>query len=187
MLLGFPAYSHHHHRGQAEEVPKPVLGESIYNLNSSWKNQENQEMKLSAFRSQPVIMAMIYTSCRDVCPLTILDMQRIEKGLSEKARDKARFVVVSFDPEKDSPQKLAEYGKAHGLDFKKWTLLNGSAEAVRELAAILDVRYKKLKTSDFEHSNIITILDREGVIKYQQVGLSQDPKKSIDTVESQLH
>jgi protein SCO1/2 len=181
-ILG-TTHAHQHHTTQLEEVPKPVLGESVYNLNSQWMTQNEKVVRFSTFQSHIVVLAMIYTSCTEACPLIVSSMQRIEHGLSAKARERVQFVLISFDPETDTPTKLKEYAKAHGLDLTRWTLLNGTQSLIREFSAILDVRYKKIKKAEFTHSNIITVLDSDGVVKYQQVGLNEDPETSIDIIE----
>ncbi len=157
-----------------------IDGTSIYNLSTQWTTQDKREIKLEAFRGHPVVIAMIYTSCKDACPLLVSDMKMIEKETPTDKLTNIKFVLASFDPDTDSPEKLTQYAKAHDLDLKRWTLLHGSKENVRELSALLDIRYKKLRNGDFSHSSIITILDSEGKIQHQQIGLNQDSKETVE-------
>ena len=182
-LIFCQAYAHDHHKELKDKIPSPIQGASIYNLKSYWTTQDEKSAQLLIFKNHPVVLAMIYTSCKEACPLIVSDMQKIERGLNNDVLAQTRFVLVSFDPDTDTPKGLKNYAKAHGLDLKKWTLLHGSQAQVRELAAILDVRYKKIKDGDFEHSNVISILDSEGVIKHQQVGLNQDPTETLDALQ----
>ena len=71
----------------------------------------------------------------------------------------------------DTPGRLAEWGARTGLDPARWTLLAGDAGAVREVAAVLGVRYQAQADGELAHTNAITVLDRAGAVVHQQVGL----------------
>ena len=91
-------------------------------------------------------------------------------NLPAEVRDRAVFVLVSFDVARDTPAVLAQYRVQHGLDAQ-WVLLHGSDGSVRELAALLGVKYKQEADGAFSPSNIVTILNREGEIVHQRQGL----------------
>lgn len=185
-LTSVAAYGHEaHHRHQESRQgleparPKPLSGESVYHLDSTWTNQDGKQTKLSEFQGKPVVVAMVYTGCQGACPMTISDLKKIEECLPAAARSQVRFAVFSFDSERDTPAKLKEFVKARSLDTSHWTLFHGDPGAVRKLSALLGIRYKKDKNGDFDHSNVITTLDQAGVIAHQQVGLRQDPGETV--------
>jgi protein SCO1/2 len=92
------------------------------------------------------------------------------------------FTLVSFDPKRDTPEALAEYRKVRNLAAEHWTLLRGEPDDVQELAALLGVRYKQDARGQFAHSNVITVLNADGEIVGQQVGLSQDIRDAVRMV-----
>ncbi len=57
-----------------------------------------------------------YTHCPDVCPTTLALLKGVEKGLGADA-SKIRFVFLSIDPERDTPQNLAQYTHYFSPDF----------------------------------------------------------------------
>jgi protein SCO1/2 len=67
--------------------------------------------------------------------------------------------------------------------MENWTLLRGGSDDVLELAALLGVRYKQDAKGQFSHSNIITVLNADGEIVHQQIGLNQDIKETIRIIE----
>jgi protein SCO1/2 len=81
-----------------------------------------------------------------------------------------RFVLVSLDPARDGAKRLAEYAAQRALDPSRWTLLTGPDADVRDLAATLGVRYRRVTPDDLAHSNLITLLDSEGRIAQQSSG-----------------
>ena len=179
--LGARADQHH----AAEQPGRRPGGNSIYLLNSTWTDQDGRTARLARFQGKPLVLAMIYTSCKDACPMLVLDMQKIESVLPKPALEKVQFALFSFDPDQDTPAQLKRYASDHGLDTTHWTLLTGSADAVRMLAAALGVRYRKQPSGDFSHSSVITVLDSKGEIRHQQTGLAHSPAE-IATVVSDL-
>ncbi|CAN5411548.1 hypothetical protein BH10BDE1_BH10BDE1_31140 [soil metagenome] len=178
LSLGFmvPAMAHEGHV-VATETAQPILGESVYNLKSQWTSQDGKVIQLQDLEGKPVVLAMAYTSCEAACPLIVEDMRKISKGMSAADQKRFSFFLFSFDSQLDTPARLKEYAKKRKLDLAHWQLFHGEPGAVRELAAVLGVRYKKdPKTNDFDHSNVITLLDGKGLIQYQQNGLGEDPK-----------
>jgi protein SCO1/2 len=77
---------------------------------------------------------------------------------------------VSFDTERDTPAALAQFREQRQLDAQ-WTLLHGDNDAVRELAALLGVKFKQEADGMFAHSNLITILNPDGEVAHQRNGL----------------
>jgi protein SCO1/2 len=98
-------------------------------------------------------------------------MQRLRASLPADARERTRFVLVSFDTVRDTPAVLRAYRERMGLDAA-WTLLHGDAGAVQELAMVLGVKYKEDARGQFSHSNLITVLDAAGEIAHQRTGLA---------------
>ena len=94
-------------------------------------------------------------------------------------------MLVSLDPKRDTPEVLSRYMQTHNLSSGDWNMLNGDPDDVRELAAVIGVRYRPmdLEGSDIAHSNMITVLDREGVISYQMKGLDEGLEKIVDAID----
>ena len=167
-LLGFtpPTQAHVHMQGMPMEQTVP--GQSVYNLESEWTNQNGATMKLTALRGRPVIAAMVYTHCKDICPVVTEKMLEIGDKLPRRSLDQVRFVLFSMDWVRDTPAQLASFAALHHLDLKYWTLLHGDENAVRELAAVLGVSFHRDEHGDFQHSIAILLLDANGVIAAQE-------------------
>ena len=154
---------------------KTVPGMSVYNVSSPWTTQAGRSIVLSSLRGGPVVVAMVYTHCPDVCPLITERMQVIEQALPPRARNAVRFVLVSLDWARDSPSQLAKFAAQHRLDMKRWTLLHGDEMAVRELANVLGVDFYRNDNGDFQHSIAIFLLDGEGIVRAQQTDMLAPP------------
>lgn len=85
---------------------------------------------LSAERGRAVLVYFGYTHCPDICPATLSDWARAKRALGDKA-DRIRFVFVSVDPERDTPQ--VSYNYAHQFDalFIGLTATDASLEKIK--------------------------------------------------------
>ena len=159
---------------------------SIYQLDSTWTSDVGREVKLGVLRGRPQVLAMFFTSCEYACPILVHDLQRIEQALPASLRDKVDFLLVSFDTERDTPEVLRAYRAKQHLGTKHWTLLRGSGDDVRELAALLGINFQKDTRGQFAHSNLITVLNRDGEVVHQLTGLKQGIETTIEALERAL-
>jgi len=162
---------------------KELSGESVYNLTSSWTSQDNKQLELSHFRDKIVIAAMVFTHCESACPRIVADMQRIESSFSEKELNQISFLLISMDPERDTPNRLTEFAAIHKLN-SRWTLVCSSPDATMEIANVLGVKVKKLENGGFDHSNIIHVFDREGVVVNQQNGFAVEQGETLMAIRN---
>jgi protein SCO1/2 len=143
---------------------------SLYQADATFTTDDGRAFTLGELRGRPVVLAMFFASCGYACPLIVSDIQAIRARLPAELRDRAAFVLVSFDVARDTPAALATYRVQRNLDGQ-WRLLHGNDDSVRELAALLGVKYKQESDGAFSHSNLITVLNSKGEIVHQRTGL----------------
>jgi protein SCO1 len=164
---------------------EPLPGTSIYNLISGWTNQDGKHVGPESLRGGPAVVAMGYTSCKDICPMIVADMIAIEDRAKASSMKGIHYAFFSLDPAIDTPERLTAYAKDHGLDLGDWVLFNGDDKAVRELVAALGMRYRRDGNGGFDHSALITILDAQGRIIAQQPDVTastDDMVKKLSTL-----
>ena len=164
---------------------KALSGESVYNLTSPGVTQKNQNIQLTQFEGKIVIAAMIFTHCESACPRIVADMQRIESALSAKELQQIDFLLISMDPDRDTPARLTEFSREHNLK-PNWTLICSNKDATMEIANVLGVRVKKLDSGGFDHSNIIHVFSQEGVIIHQQNGFAVEQDETLKAIRNLL-
>ena len=160
--------------------------DSIFNLQSSWEKPDGTEIKLEELKGKVLTMVMIYTSCKTACPRLTADMKDIESKVGKQNSDELQYVLVSIDPEHDTPERMRAFIKNNKLEGKQWVFLRGSEEDTRELANVLAVKYKKITPMDFSHSNIISVFSKSGVLAYQKEGLNIDINTTVDKIKEQI-
>jgi protein SCO1/2 len=138
-------------------------GGSVYVLEVPLTDQNGRDFRLADLRGQPVLISMFYTSCDAVCPMIFETLRLVLARLAERQGRRVRVVMVSFDPARDSVPVLKQAALAHGVD-ERWTLARANAADARQVAAVLGVQYRRLASSEFNHSSEIVLLDAEGRI-----------------------
>jgi protein SCO1/2 len=117
---------------------------------------------------------MVYTSCTSVCPRVTENMQAVERLLPAGVREQASFVLFSLDPGRDTPVALQRFAVDHALDASRWRLFATSEDGVRDLSAVFGVKYRPEADGEIAHSAMIFVVDRTGVVRHRQVGITSD-------------
>lgn len=154
---------------KAENIKK-ASGESIFQLESTWENQEGQFIKLSDLKGKNLVVVMIFTNCKTSCPILVADMKKIYSALDKKKLKETSLVLVSIDPQNDTPEKLTEFAKQNGMYGDPWIFLRSNDEHTREFANVLSMNYKQITPVEFSHSNIISIFNKNGEMVSQEEG-----------------
>ena len=157
----------------AQKDDAKALNESIFLLDSKWETQDSKEIKLKDLKGKNIVMVMIFTSCQTACPLLVADMQKVAAQVSKDKLKQTTMVLVSIDPDNDTPEVLKQYAIKNKMDGEPWLFLRSDKESIRELANVLAVKYKKISPIVFSHSNIITVFNKKGEMVKQVEGTVQ--------------
>ncbi len=145
--------------------------DSLYQLRTPLTDQSGKAVKLDLYDGRPVLVTMFYSSCPHVCPMLVSTIQRYERDLPDASRGRLRVLMVSLDPERDTPAKLTEVAQRHHADLARWTFARAAEADVRRLAAVLNIQYRQLPDGEFSHSTVITLLDAQGRLQKQTSSL----------------
>lgn len=155
---------------QATEATEQLPSKSIFNLTSDWQNQDGKTIKLNDLQGKTLVVVMIYTTCKTACPILVAKMKTIESKFDRKDIDKINLVLVSIDPETDTPEHLKEFSIKNEMTGPQWTFLRSDENATKEFANVLSMKYKKISPIDFSHSNIISTFKPNGILVSQEEG-----------------
>jgi len=164
----------------SERVPS----DSVYHLKIDLTNQSGQTYGLDVYRGHPVLITMFYGSCPAVCPLLIESVRAVEKSVDDAQRADLRVLMISIDPARDTPQALSKLAADRKVDISRWTLARADAAAVRKVAALLNVQYRKLPNGEFNHSSVITLLSPDGQILQHTSKLGAVDSQLLDAIRA---
>ncbi|MGA8027054.1 MAG: SCO family protein [Bryobacteraceae bacterium] len=151
-------------------------------LDLVFRDEANQAVPLRMyFGEKPVVMALVYYKCPNLCSLTLTEMVRALHRLSfEPGRD-YEVVVVSFDPS-ETPQlaseKKSNYAKLFGrASFNSgWHFLTGTQDSISRFASAVGFQYRwDEPTHQFVHAGGIMIATPDGKLSRYFYGIRYAP------------
>ncbi|QQG46963.1 MAG: SCO family protein [Candidatus Azosocius agrarius] len=145
--------------------------ESIYHLDVILTNQDNDKYHIKNLSGKIQIFSMIYTKCKTTCPIILENMKNLEKLIPDKIRKDIHFSLVTLDPLRDNSVTLKNFMKEKNIISNNWNLFFSSEKETLKLAIALGIKYKKENDGNYIHSNLILLIDKNGVIKFMHPGL----------------
>jgi protein SCO1/2 len=143
-------------------------------------------LSLEDLRGHVVAVTFIYARCTDTCPLLTAKMVGLQHRLGSDFGRGVRFVSITVDPERDTPDALRHYARAYGADPAGWAFLTGTAAEIREVARRYAVVVRKTERGDVEHTFLTSIVDQRGVLRVQYMGVRFDPEEFLHDLQSVL-
>jgi protein SCO1 len=128
------------------------------------RGSDGGELALSRFRGKVVVLGFGFTSCPDVCPITLGTLASAHKKLGERGSE-VQVVYVTVDPERDDAETLRAYLTKFDASFLGGTGTAGQLEAVRNEYGIAAQRIARGDSYGFSHSSYTYLIDRAGRLR----------------------
>jgi protein SCO1 len=126
-------------------------------------DQTGQRVALAGFRGRSVIVAFAYAHCDTVCPQIVSDILTARRELDA---DPPPVLVVTLDPWRDTPARLAAIARRWGLDGDAHVLSGPPDEVERALNAWRVPRVRNQRTGAISHPAIVYVIGPTGRITY---------------------
>jgi protein SCO1/2 len=144
-------------------------------------------------QGRPTVVAAVYTSCPDVCLMTMANLRRVKTLLGPDS-SRVGFATVTFDPERDTPERLSTFADTWRLGGD-WRMLTGEQAEVDRLMERLRIR-TQFETPDtlsdgtlhylVSHSDKALLLDATGQVVETYGGSSLLPEMVADDARALL-
>lgn len=120
----------------------------------------------AAFKGQPTLVYFGFSYCPDVCPIALQKLGAAQEQMGDAA-DAVQFVLVSVDPERDTPEQLALYVTNNGFPegLRGFT---GTVEQIDAMKAAYKVYAQKVPMEDsdmdytVDHQDLIYLMGNDG-------------------------
>ncbi|AOB28894.1 MULTISPECIES: SCO family protein [Bordetella] len=118
---------------------------------------------LQDFAGKAVVVFFGFTQCPDVCPTSLAELSQVMKQLGPDA-DRVQVLLVTVDPERDTPEILKQYVTTFDPRFLG---LTGTPEQIKQAAASFKAYYAKVPTQDganytMDHTAAFYLFDGKG-------------------------
>ncbi len=127
-------------------------------------NQYNEPVTQADLLGRWQLVFFGFTFCPDICPTTLADLSRTYRQLSPAEQTQWQVILVSIDPERDTPEMLQPYMQYFNSEFMA---LTGNPEALPTLASELNAFYARAERPDgmaylMDHSANLALIDPQG-------------------------
>jgi protein SCO1/2 len=123
-----------------------------------------RSFSLQDYRGKPLVISLVYTACRSVCPATT---QHLIDAVTEAGRvfglDRFTVLTIGFDARNDTVPRMAQFASIQDIKFDNWRLASGDAATIAALLKDLGFSYRAV-AGGFDHPTQTTILDSDGRI-----------------------
>lgn len=80
-----------------------------------------------------VVISFIFTNCPDACPLITNKLVQTRAALGEGVRDQVRFISLSVDTDRDTPEAMKKFAQEQGADQPNWLFLTGEKQNLQTI------------------------------------------------------
>jgi protein SCO1 len=124
------------------------------------------EVSLSDFRGRAVLLFFGFTRCPDVCPMTLQRLRSVTEGLGRRGEN-VHILLVTVDPERDSPEALDEYVRQFGPNVTGLTGDPDELEALRRTYGVYAAMQAHHPERDpmIMHTDAVFGIDRQGRLR----------------------
>ena len=168
----------------ASSIPEPnrALGVGDRVPDFTLTDQNGAKVRFAQFRGEPLGVTFLYTTCPDVnaCPMTMAKFSRLDAMLREKKF--GHLLVVTVDPEHDTPAVLRDYAEKAGASAKHWSFLTGAPAEVAEVASRFGVLYSR-KGAQVLHQQAVAVVDPDGRLATISYGENWEPEQILRDME----
>ena len=129
----------------------------------SLTNQDGQVVAVDQLKDQWSLLFFGYTFCPDICPATLAQLRQLQGQLPPETLAKLRIVLVTVDPNRDTPQQLKKY-----LDYfdAGFIGLTGEEAIIQKLANGVSIPFIPADTSKenytVDHSGNLVLIGPDG-------------------------
>jgi protein SCO1/2 len=126
-------------------------------------DQDGVARTSAGWRGRPLVLAFIYTRCRDarMCPLLSAKFQTLQRRLGAS---QAHLLEVTLDPSYDRGAVLRQYARAFEIDPARWTLATGDPVEILTFAKRFGIETERTQGDVIIHSERTAIVGADGRI-----------------------
>ncbi len=133
-------------------------------------------------KDKVVAINFIYTHCPDTCPLETAQLVKVQDIMGERVGKDVFFYSISIDPERDTPEVLAEYRKRFKAD---WTFLTGNKQDIIELRKKLGLYIPEIQDGSLNH-NVSMIIGNQKTGRWMKRAPFENPYVLADQLGNWL-
>lgn len=151
-------------------------------------NQLGQAIQLSHFQGRALAFTFIFTRCPfpTFCPRMNNNFAQVQKLMSERqSGTNWHLLSISFDPEFDTPERMAIYSQNYHPDPTHWSFATAADETIRKLGGLFGLAYSKDEAL-FSHNVRTVVVDVQGRVQTVFTNNEWKPGELADVLQTAM-
>ena len=149
-------------------------------------DETGRTTNLAAFKGKIVVLTDFMTLCQEVCPITTAQLTQVDTKVAKAGlAGRVQFVLITVDPQRDTPEQLHAYRSFAKLP-SNFSLLTGASDNLAKLWKYLGVGYQRVPEGnppgidwrtgkplsyDIQHTDVLMYLDADNTQRFAIVGM----------------
>jgi protein SCO1 len=159
MLLSMTAYA-----AETEGLKAGVFDPAREAPDFSVRGSDGTALTLSRYRGKVVLLGFGYTSCPNVCPVTLAVLAQAHRKLGALG-SQVQVIYLTVDPERDNAERLKQYLAAFDPTFVGGTGTAAQMAAVRSSYGVTAERHGTGSDYAVAHSSFVYLITRDGKLR----------------------
>lgn len=171
--------------GAVWKSPKPAPDFELH-------DQTGKRVRLSSLRGKVAGLTFVFTQCPQVCPTITAKLRLVAEGLGERFGKEVAFLLISVDPEGDTPEAVRQYQQAHDI---RWPYLIGPEKALAQVWADYGIMVERRplegsgghgghgRAYTVDHTAKLVLIDAKGLLRVQVPGYAWPHEKVLKNIE----
>lgn len=165
---GGAARAHEGHRTETAVLARlPSLGPAA---EFALEDQDGARVTLRGQRGRVVVVAFVYTACREICPTLVTRLAEVQARVAGPLAERVTFLAITLDPAHDTREVLRDYAANIGLDPATWRFLRAPEPEVEAVARAYGVALRRGGPGEIDHTVLTSLVDPRGRLRVQYLG-----------------
>lgn len=141
------------------------------------------------FEGAPLVMGFIYTNCPDICSFITANVHGVYRGMENP--DDVQFALVTFDPQRDTPDVLKSYAQSFEMDKEPFQFLTADSSTIASFMDRMNVRVRESYSQESEngeqmyflnHTDKIILINEDSELVFDYGGSMTKPQLIIEDI-----
>ncbi|MBL7979470.1 MAG: SCO family protein [Bacteroidetes Order II. Incertae sedis bacterium] len=147
-------------------------------------NQDGKDFALDSFSPKILVTTFIYTNCPDptLCPRMSDQFRQLQTKINASKQTDVHLLTISFDPKRDTPEKLKAYANRYTKSFTNWSFATGSPEAIGKTIGAFGVTIRDEGGNLIEHNLSTAVISPTGKVVKIFRGNTWTPDEVLEAI-----
>ncbi len=155
----------------------------------TFQHVDGSEVTIENTNGKARLVYFYFSHCPTVCQPTNYLLSQVQEELQKNGEtgDRTGLFSITFDPERDTTERLKEYAGKYNADLNHWYFLRGEESYSRDIALEYGIGIQELDGGeDFAHTNAIMLIDKDGNLRHYYLSKDLEPDNAANIAADML-